>query len=66
MFIHIDTMMQGFVARVLGRTLRKTEQVHHKNKNRQDNRPENLELVVNNDHYGKINCPKCNHGFLIK
>jgi hypothetical protein len=34
----------------LGRTLRADEQVHHKNHDRLDNRPENLEVVSSAEH----------------
>lgn len=36
--------------KILGRKLRKGEEVHHKNKNRRDNRPENLEVMSKGDH----------------
>ena len=34
------------IAQVIGRPLEKHERIHHKNGDRQDNRPENLELWV--------------------
>lgn len=48
------------------RLLLKTEHVHHKNKIRDDNRLENLEIVVNKNHFGEIKCPHCQKTILLK
>jgi len=50
----------------LQRKLLRTEYIHHRNGINTDNRLENLAVVVVGHHFTEINCPKCNHYFLIK
>lgn len=49
----------------IGKILKRTDLVHHLNGVKDDNRIENLLIVVRKNHYGKITCPYCKHEYLL-
>lgn len=54
-------VMQNF----LGRKLKRSELVHHRNGVKDDNRLENLEIVTRSTHRGHVMCPRCEYNFKV-
>lgn len=54
------------VSEYLGRPLESYESVHHRNAITNDNKIENLEIVVGRIHNGEVRCPHCLKIFRIR